>query len=115
MPRLSDTLPLPDQNDTVVLDDDALFGVKPLRKVQRSARSPLSRSTGGAAVIDVWQVRLGLILAVVATADLGLGSLFGTLTPGNASLAIEAVLVAIVFTGWGLFRWRDVYLLPRRG
>jgi hypothetical protein len=113
MPRLSDTLPLPDQSDTIVLDDAALFGVKPSRPLKRR-RSPTA-DFDRPAFIDVWQARVGLIIAVAATAHLGLGSLFHTLTPGSASIAIEGVLVAIVLTGWGAFRWRDAYVAHRRG
>ncbi|MGW8431518.1 hypothetical protein ACWGJ9_10545 [Curtobacterium citreum] len=113
MPRLSDTLPLPDQSDTVVLDDAALFGVKPFRPPKRRQAPPVGLDRP--VLIDVWQVRVGLIVAVAAAAHLSLGSLFHTLTPATASIAIEGVLVAIVLTGWGAFRWRDAYVAHRRG
>jgi hypothetical protein len=108
MPRLSDTLPLPDQNATVVLDDAALFGTKPRRTVKCVHPAP---GAARPAAIDYWEVRVGLILVVVAAMHLGLGTMFGTLTPGNASAAIEGVLIAIVLIGWGAFRWRDDYVL----
>lgn len=109
MPRQSDTLPLPD--DTVVLDDAALFGKKPSQMPSPSALADADRP----AVIDFWQVRVGLIIAVAAAAHLSLGSLFRTLTPASSSNTIEGVLVAIVLTGWGAFRWRDAYVAHRRG
>lgn len=113
MPRLSDTLPLPDQSDTVVLDDATLFGTKPARPAKRP-RLVITPASSRPAVIDVWQMRVGLIVAAVSVVHLGLGSLFQTLTPGSASISIEGVLVAIVMTGWGAFRWRDTGLLDRR-
>ncbi len=111
MPRLSDTLPLPD--DTVVLDDAALFGTKPSSPSVRRQR-PAGTDFDRPAAIDFWQVRVGVIIAAVAIAHLSLGSLFRTLTAGSASTAIEGALVAIVLSGWGLFRWRDAYVAHRR-